>query len=443
MGWAEPRGPGLWRGAYRAKVDGKTTQLYVKDEDTGETTLFTSKAKAERAASVAEDKARTVTPRRASTITFREWAEEVNQHRKTTYRDNSYLNLHIFPQWGDLPLNLINDREDVQEWVHGLMATRARMSTAEGYREDRRTLAPGTVHRIFYEFSGYMKKAVKRGRIPFTPCQYIDLPKLPPPDERFLTHEEYAKLYAAAPDDHMKMLADLGTGTGCRYGEMSGLHRRRVDTKNKLIVVHETWDNMNGTVKGYPKSGKRRGVPITAELADKLDRYMKQYPAARCAEQHLDDHGNVVECSDALLFARADGRAFAYDTIHYQWVDMVKRAKLGHVRIHDMRHTYASWCIQSGKVTKDDLCQLLGHCSVIITERYAHLAGAHWDRVRAVLGDQPVPTPTPTPDPNAPADAKIGPEEIVSEAAPRLLPADGDGDGAVILPFRRSHRSAS
>jgi integrase len=428
------------------KINDKWSQKYIKGEDGKSDKLFTSEAAAKRAACAEEDKARTAPRRKVldGSMTFRQWTKEVNSHRNISYREQSYLRLHIMPQWGDMPLRAIDDRDDVQEWVWALMAKRAVTPTADGHRQAKRTLAPGTVHRIFYEFSGYMKLGVKRNKIGHTPCQFIDLPKLPPPDERFLTEEEYAALYEAAPDDHMKMLADLGTGTGCRYGEMSGVHRRRIDTRNKVITVHETWDNMKGTIKGYPKSGKRRGVPITAELAVKLDRYMKEHPAVPCAESHVDDQGNVTECMDALLFARPDGRAIPYDTIHYQWTEMVTRAKLGRVRIHDMRHTYASWCIQRG-VSKDELCQLLGHCSVIITERYAHLAGKHWDKVRAVLGDAPVPPvpPTPTPDPISAAGGIIDAENVVPESAPPVLPADGEGEDAKIIPFRRSHRSAS
>ncbi|HQR23123.1 MAG TPA: site-specific integrase [Burkholderiaceae bacterium] len=60
-----------------------------------------------------------------------------------------------------------------------------------------------------------------------------------------------------------------------------------------------------------------------------------------------------------------------------------KAARLPHVRFHDLRHTYASWLVQSGqsmKAVKD----LLGHSTMAMTDRYAHLAAPHL--VQAVSG---------------------------------------------------------
>jgi integrase len=437
MGWAEPRGPGQFRAAYRATVDGKSKQLYVKDEDTGETLLFTSTAKAKRAADVAEDKERN----RAKTLkathatgTFRDWVNELHAAAPST---ESALRVHVLPQWGDVPLLDINDREDVQEWVEALSVKRTVKHTVDGYVARERALSAGSVHRVFYTFSGYMKKAVKRNRIPFTPCQYIDLPTQDLPDERFLTVAEFSKIYATAPDDDMRLFCDLGVGTGFRFGEMVGLHRHRIDTDHKSIVVQETWSNATGEMKGYPKSKKRRGVPIDDELSRKLEDYMRTHPAVPCREQHVDSRGNTVACSGSLLLSRRDGHAWTHSNTQKLWSAMLQAAGVGHVRIHDMRHTYASWLIQRG-ISKDELCQLLGHYSVIVTERYAHLAGAHWGRVRAALGNTEWVPPTPEP----PSGLWIPAGSVASESAPQLLPATADDQGAKIIQFPPPRRSA-
>lgn len=62
-----------------------------------------------------------------------------------------------------------------------------------------------------------------------------------------------------------------------------------------------------------------------------------------------------------------------------------RRRAVGHVRPHDLRHTYASWLVQDG-VPIQAVRDLLGHQSLITTQRYAKLGDTQWDAVRSVLG---------------------------------------------------------
>lgn len=445
MGWGEKRMQGgkvVYRAAYRDR-DGK--QLYVKDEDNPRKhMLFPSEAKAIRAANVAEEKSREA--KRKRVLKSGSYGEFIAAHwddRKvlpsTAKKDWTVMERHVLPQWKPMGIVTI-DRDEVGEWIEALSATRAVVWTAYGDRDTGHLLKPATVHRIFYLFASTMTLAVKKRWIDYTPCQFHDLPMSAPPDERFLKEEEYADIRANAPNDHMRVFADLGVGTGGRYGELTGLHRNRIDTKNKVIVFQETFNRVSDCIKLYPKSGKRRGVPIADDLAYELDEYMKTYPAVPCRTPHMDANGDVFTCNSSLLLTRhsgrAQGEAWNYDTTREAWVQMVLPTGLGRVRIHDLRHTYASWLIQRG-ISKDELQQLLGHSTVIITERYAHLAGAHWGRVRAAL----LATPTNPVPPTTPAGLVL-PNGATSGFAPQLLPDDGDDRGAKIIPFRRIIRSA-
>ena len=64
------------------------------------------------------------------------------------------------------------------------------------------------------------------------------------------------------------------------------------------------------------------------------------------------------------------------DGLEWGFREARRKAKMAHVRFHDLRHTYASWLVQSGAsltVVRD----LLGHSSLAVTSRYAHLAHEH------------------------------------------------------------------
>lgn len=61
------------------------------------------------------------------------------------------------------------------------------------------------------------------------------------------------------------------------------------------------------------------------------------------------------------------------------------------VRIHDLRHTYASWLLQSRKVSIEGLSELMGHASIATTQRYSHLADTQWASVVDALDEQAAP----------------------------------------------------
>jgi integrase len=67
----------------------------------------------------------------------------------------------------------------------------------------------------------------------------------------------------------------------------------------------------------------------------------------------------------------------------------VALADVGHARVHDLRHTYASWLLQSGRVSLAEVGKLLGHVSPLATQRYAHLDELGADKVLAALGPAP------------------------------------------------------
>jgi hypothetical protein len=59
--------------------------------------------------------------------------------------------------------------------------------------------------------------------------------------------------------------------------------------------------------------------------------------------------------------------------IWYAWDSARKRAGLGHVRIHDLRHSFASFLVNSGR-SLYEVQKLLGHSHIKTTQRYAHLS---------------------------------------------------------------------
>ena len=167
---------------------------------------------------------------------------------------------------------------------------------------------------------------------------------------RWLTPEEATRLLAAARESRNPDLADLielSLFTGLRQSEALELTWDRVDRSRGVLLLEVT------------KSGRRRQVPLN-EAAD-----------AVLARRGPKDEG--------LVFGSTK-----WDRYRTAWDFAVRRAKLTDLHWHDLRHTFASWAVQH-RVSLYELKELLGHSTLTMVQRYAHLAPEHLRAAAAAL----------------------------------------------------------
>ena len=75
-----------------------------------------------------------------------------------------------------------------------------------------------------------------------------------------------------------------------------------------------------------------------------------------------------------------------YITIQKVWSRLRRASGLEHVRIHDLRHQYASFLVNSGR-TLYEVQQILGHSTSKVTQRYSHLSTATLQSASASASD--------------------------------------------------------
>jgi integrase len=164
----------------------------------------------------------------------------------------------------------------------------------------------------------------------------IRLEKEPQGLLRWLTQEEITRLLEACAKSKNKELRTtviVALNTGLRLGELMELTWERVDLSRGVIRLEMT------------KSGRRREVPLNSESYDAL----------------------------VTLNPRASGRVFKTKSVRKAYENAVTDAKLDDVNFHTLRHTFGSWAVMRG-VSLNELQELLGHSSLAMTMRYAHLA---------------------------------------------------------------------
>ena len=227
-----------------------------------------------------------------------------------------------------------------------------------------RGAARETVRHVRTLLGALYRDAVRRGDVAASPVAGVELPRRgrPPREWTYLTLDEIAAVEAdrpwvpvryERPVDDARQAVLLATYTGLRQGEQFGLEWADViglDGDRPMMTIRRSW-------RGETKTGAVRTIPIL--------------PPAVAILRTLPVRGPTVH-------ATASGRPYTtgYDA---GWGEGM-RERLGvarAVRWHDLRHTCASHLVSGswGRAWRlEEVREYLGHTSIEVTQRYAHLA---------------------------------------------------------------------
>jgi integrase len=173
--------------------------------------------------------------------------------------------------------------------------------------------------------------------------------KCPPPVTDFLTSEEAERLLAHADGIDYEMIL-MALRTGLRQGELRGLQWEAIDWENRILTVRHSLCRYTRSLTS-PKSNRERHVPLAHELYELLSTRRR---------------------GSGYVFTNEAGRPFPQYT-HLRCLRRVQaRARLRKIGWHTLRHTFASHL--ATKVSLRTVQELLGHSTITMTMRYAHVA---------------------------------------------------------------------
>jgi integrase len=243
-----------------------------------------------------------------------------------------------------------------------------------------------TVLRDIFTLSSVRSRAVRLGKLADNPIRWVDKPRIDRrPKIRYLDEQEEARLRAAlnARDaemrkaresanvwrqerqyellpslphfgDHLTPAILVSMNTGLRRGELLSLHWNSIDFNHQILTVEG----------GTAKSRQTRHVPINDEATRVLKHWHEQANGGQ----------RVFEAKTGFKSA---------------WAQLLKRAQITKFRWHDLRHHFASRLVQIG-VPLNTVRDLLGHSSVAMSLRYAHLAPDQRREAVAKLNEKPI-----------------------------------------------------
>jgi integrase len=263
-----------------------------------------------------------------------------NRYKPATLRGyRQALEDHVLPEVGAVRLNGLTT-SDIQELVD-------RWQTAGQ--------APSTIRNSIKPLQAIYRRARSREGLAVNPTRDLEMPAPTPKEVEIVAPEVAAELLAAAPAEDRAIWA-TALYAGLRYGELRALRWSSVDLAAGSIWVAESWDAKEGSIAPKTRTS-RRSTPLPGLLRD----YLMEHRMARGepSSDSLVFGSGGVPFQAAVIYRRAD-RA---------WQD----TSLGRLRLHQARHTYASFMIAAG-VNAKALSSFMGHSSIKVTfDLYGHL----------------------------------------------------------------------
>jgi integrase len=231
------------------------------------------------------------------------------------------------------------------------LISEARMSLARGGPRGK-PLAAATQTRYLAVLRHIFGIAVREWEwVTENPVRRVKAPREPRGRVRFLSDEERERLLAVCEKSYeprLYPLVVLAVSTGARQGELLRLSWADVDLGRGVAVLHKT------------KNRDRRSLPLAGR-----------------ASELLRQMASVRRLGSNAVFAGRNGKAlFPRDA----WEAALAEAEVSDFRFHDLRHTAASYLAMSG-ATLAEIAEVLGHRTLQMVKRYAHLTEQHTSSV--------------------------------------------------------------
>ena len=288
-----------------------------------------------------------------------------NRHFKTAEAKKHSFNDLVSRYYSEILPNY-NEKEQKErksklEWWaknigHSLLSDITPVAISE--HKSKMTQGAATVDKYIKNLSHAFTIAVNDwGWLEDNPVKKVTSPKLPDGRVRFLDDDERAKLLKACKESSNAWLYPcviLALSTGMRQAELMGLKWTDVNLKDGFLILQKT------------KNGTRRRVPLAGH-----------------GLQLLQEHAKVRRLDTPLLFP---GKAHPNQPIDLRkpFETALKAAEINDFHWHDLRHCTASYLAMNG-ASLAEIAEVLGHKTLSMVKRYAHLSDGHVSNVVASM----------------------------------------------------------
>lgn len=283
--------------------------------------------------------------------TFNELADEYLAHAKDPFRLNYWRSVFGAETLDSItPARISKVRDKLLSEETQNFATPATGNPEVDAKRPKAKRSGATVNRYIAALSSCLSYGVKTLEwIERNPCERIKKPSESKGRVRFLSDDERKRLLdVCRPHDELYLAVMLSLTTGARKAEIMSLRWAQINFSRQVITLSKT------------KNGETRSIPLVGE-----------------AFNLLQERSKVRDLIDDRIFpASARAKKTIYLDLETVWRNALKTAAISDFHWHDLRHTAASYLAMSG-VSLVEIAKVLGHRTLAMVARYAHLSDEH------------------------------------------------------------------
>ena len=289
--------------------------------------------------------------------------------RKTEIAEKRFLNVRKaikikFEEFADLFLELyskpnnkswkksdLHNVNGLKKFFSGKYLYEITPEMIEKFKAQRmKEVSPARVNRNLACLKCMFNRAIEWGKAEENPVKKIKLLKENNKRLRYLDREEFDRLLNVCAK-HLRPIVITAFNTGMRKGEILSLKWENVDLVRRIIYVLDT------------KNGEKREIPINQKLKEIFS--------------------NIKPNSKSPYdFCKSNGQP--YGEVKLAFANAMEASRIANFRFHDLRHTFVSHLVMAG-IDLNTVRELLGHKSLTMTLRYAHLSPEHKRKAVEIL----------------------------------------------------------
>ena len=367
-------------GNIRKRKDGRWEGRYIAGHDENgkpirKNVLGKTQAEVRDKLKAAIELAQSLDVSKAENYTVEQWVNTWYElYSKPNIRESTqdyyqrFIRLHIIPHIGHIKLTKLTGR-DIQKMYNEV---REHGRTRKEQKEKTPGLSNAYVRGMHTMLHNCLDRAVKEKLIPYNPSDDCILPKLKKQEMKILKPEDIAAYLKEADQRGVLPMFFLVLCTGLRRGEIAALLWEDLDIEKKTISINK----QAMAVKGG-------GVKVTQPKTDTSIRQISvsQQVIDLLVQEHEKHPDNPV-----MFPSPVNGGMWYPDDINRLHQRILKSAGLEHMRLYDLRHTFATVALQNGVDIKT-VSSMLGHFDAGFTLRtYTHVTTKMQEQAADTMG---------------------------------------------------------